>query len=795
MINKARLVKIRDIVSKMSLTEKARLCSGADYWNTEAISRLKIPSISMADGPHGLRKEQKKGGGNLGESYPSTCFPTASLLACSFDRDLVKTVGSAIGMEAANRDVSIVLGPGINIKRSPLCGRNFEYFSEDPYLSGELGAAFVEGVQSNGVGACVKHYALNNQESKRFVSNSCVDRRAMEEIYLEAFRKVVEQANPTAVMTSYNMVNNEYVSESKFLLQQKLRDEWKFSGITISDWGAINNRVVALEAGLDLEMPGKTSDTTTDIINAIKSKKLSIEALDEAVTRILYTINELARDKKIVSEINYETHHLLARRAAASSIVLIKNNDSLLPFNDNEPFTIIGYYAKHHRYQGTGSSRVNPTKIISFLDELDTLKVPYVYSEGYNADGTTNDLLINEARAAIEKTGRALIVAALPDTYESEGFDREHMRLPDGMLKLIDQLTTENSNTAVVLMSGGPVELPFESRVKGILACYLGGQAIGSALADVVTGRITPGGKLPETWPKRLSDVPCYSYFNKERKNAEYREGIFVGYRFYDTIGIPPMFCFGHGISYTKFNYDQLVIDRNTMTEWGRIRLSLKIENIGDVKGSEIVQLYICKKGQGYKELKGFQKVFLQPNENRFVEFSLSSRDFSYFNTETNRLELESGKYQILIGSSSRDIRFTSEVTVESRRNQPKPEYIDHEQAISLPDAKFYEMVGFKPAEPNWRPLTINSTVFELGHTIAGRLIVRNLKNAYFATLPKDTDEATRHMFEESLNDLPLRALSALSSGALPKNTAYALVHFANHRLLRGLFRLIRGRR
>ncbi|MCL1829854.1 MAG: glycoside hydrolase family 3 C-terminal domain-containing protein [Oscillospiraceae bacterium] len=796
-MNKARLMKIREIVGKMSLTEKARICSGADFWNTEALVRLGIPSISMADGPHGLRKEIKKGGGNLGESYPSTCFPTAALLACSFDRELLNAVGLAIGAECSSRDISLLLGPGMNIKRSPLCGRNFEYFSEDPYLSGELAVSYVNGVQSNGVGACVKHFALNNQESKRFISNSCVDRKAMEEIYLEAFRKVVEQAQPRAVMTSYNMVNNEYVSESKQLLQKKLREEWGFSGITISDWGGINNRVAAVEAGLDIEMPGKTSDTTSEIIAAVRSKKLSTDALNQSVIRILYTIDELVRDKKIISEIDYEIHHILARRAAASSIVLMKNNEALLPFDDNQPFTVIGYYAKHHRIQGIGSSRVNPTKVVSLLDELDSFKIPYEFSLGYNADGTTNDMLIDTARKAIEATGRAIVVVALPDSYESEGFDRVNMRFPDGMLKLIDQLIVSCDNIAVVLMSGSPVELPFEDRVKSILCCYLGGQAIGPALADVITGRVTPGGKLPESWPKRLSDVPCYSYFSQSssNKNAEYREGIYVGYRFYDTIGIAPLFCFGHGISYTEFLYDQLVIDRDTINEWTRVRLSLKVENIGSVKGSETVQLYIGKKGEKYKQLKGFQKVYLLPGENRFITFNLSPRDFTYYNTETERQELETGSYEIYLASSSRDIRLTTEVMVEPRRSISKPEYINHEQAISLPDQTFYDMLGFVPVEPNWRPLTLNSTVFELSHTIGGRLIASNLKNAYFSTLPADTDEATKRMFEESLNDMPIRALSALSGGMLPKNTAIALVHFANHRLISGLIRLIRSKR
>ena len=779
----------------MSLVEKAKLCSGADFWNTESFEHLGIPSLMMTDGPHGLRKEYKRREGEPSKSHPATCFPTASLLACSFDRELVSSVGAAIAHEASVNNISIILGPGVNIKRSPLCGRNFEYFSEDPYLSGELGTAYVNGVQSNGVGACVKHFAMNNQETKRFISNSCVDRRAMEEIYLEPFRRVIEQAAPTAVMTSYNMVNNEYVSESNFLLNEKLRGEWKFSGMTISDWGGVNNRVEALKTGLDLEMPGKSSDTTIDILAAIRNKKLTVECLDEAVTRILYTVDDRQREKKVDVEVDYEAHHFLARWAAGSSVVLMKNIDSLLPFDDNLPFTVIGYYAEHPLFQGGGSSKVNATKTVSILEELGALRIPHNFAPGYNEDGTTNDMLIADARRAVEETGRAVVFAALPEGYECEGYDRENMRLTDGVLKLLDQITSACENVAVVVVSGAPVELPFEGRVKSILASYLGGQAVGQALADVITGRANPGGKLPESWPRRLSDVPCNTYYNKGRRNAEYREGLYVGYRYYDSMGITPMFSFGHGLSYTSFYYDQLEVDRNTVSERGKITLSLRVENNGEVKGSEVIQAYISKKGERYKQLKAFQKVFLMPGENRFVEFSFSSRDFSYYNTVTNRYELESGVYTIYIGSGSRDIRLTAEINVESRRNRPKPEYINPERAGSLPDGEFYELLGFVPEEPNWKPLTLNSTIFELSHTVEGRLIVRNLKNSYFSSRQQEPNIYKQRMVEHSFEDLPIRLISSNSGNILSKNTAIALVHFANHRLLRGLYRLIVKRR
>ncbi|MCL2538767.1 MAG: glycoside hydrolase family 3 C-terminal domain-containing protein [Oscillospiraceae bacterium] len=790
-MNKARLAKVRDVVGRLSLSEKARLCSGADFWNTEAVKRLGIPSISMSDGPHGLRKEKKREGGNSADSYPSTCFPTASLLACSFDRDLLHEIGEAIAREALSRGVSIVLGPGVNIKRSPLCGRNFEYYSEDPCLAGELGAAWVEGVQSAGVGACVKHYAANNQETRRFVSNSCVDARALQEIYLEVFRRVVEQAKPYAVMTSYNMLNNEYVGESEYLIKHKLREEWGFSGITISDWGAVNDRVTALGAGLDLEMPGKTSDTTTEIIAAIRGRRLTREQLDESVARILLVVEQCERSRMASSAVDYEAHDKLARRAAAESMVLLKNEAGLLPFDDGKPFALIGHFAKESRYQGTGSSRINPAKLTSMVDELESRGVPFIFSEGFNADGSTNDILVGKARRAAEEAGRAVIVAALPDVYEGEGFDRENMRLPDGILKLIDSLASACDNIAVALMLGAPVELPFEARVKSLLTCYLGGQAVGPALSEIVTGRVSPGGKLPETWPRTLLDTPCNAYYNKGKKHAEYREGVFVGYRYYDAAEVEPMFAFGHGLSYTAFEYSRLKAERTEISERGRISFSMLIKNTGPCAGAEVIQVYVARKGSFFKQLKAFKKVHLFDGESRMVDFTLAARDFCYFNTNTDRFEMESGLYTVMAGSGSRDIRLSFDVKAESRRNRVVPEYIEPKQAKDLPDKQFYELLGFIPKEPDWRPLTLNSTLFEFSHTVEGRLIVRHLKNSYFASLPKNTDEATMKMFERSLDDLPMRALSAMSGGMLTKNTAIALVHFANHRLLRGVFRLL----
>ena len=789
-MNKARLVKIKDIVKQMSLSEKARVCSGADFWHTEAVEQLSIPSVMMADGPHGLRKEVKNDGGNLGDSYAATCFPTASLLACSFDRSLVREVGEAIAREAASQGVSIILGPGVNIKRSPLCGRNFEYFSEDPCLSGELGAAWVKGAQSQGVGACVKHYLANNQENRRFISNSCVDRRALEEIYLEAFRRVVE-VEPYALMTSYNMVNNEYVGESELLLTQKLREEWGFGGLIVSDWGAVNDRVSALRAGLDLEMPGKTSDTTKEIIAAVRGRRLSPEKLDDAVSRILYAVSECENERAVGISVDYKAHDMLAARAAGDSIVLMKNEDTLLPFADGKPFAVIGHAAKEARYQGTGSSRINPTKLSSVTDELDKRGVSYIYAKGCNSDGTTNDMLVAEARQATEETGRAVIFIALPDTYESEGFDRENMRLPDGTLKLMDQLAAACEHLAVVLMLGSPVELPFENRVKSILTCYLGGQAVGVAIADIITGRINPSGKLPESWPRKLTDVPCSPYYNKGKKNAEYREGIYVGYRFYDAIKLDPMFCFGHGLSYTSFHYDQLALDRSVISERGRMGLSVRVKNTGECPGAEVIQIYIAEKNGRIKQLKAFQKISLFPDENRIVHFNLTWRDFSYFNTNTERFELNSGEYTILVGSSSRDIRLTADISVESRRNRAIPEYIAPEQVKDLSDEQFYALIGYVPEEPGWKPLTLNSTLFELSHTVEGRLISRSIRNAYYSKIPKNIDPATRKMFELSIDDLPVRAICSLSGGELTKNTAVALVHFANHRLLRGIYRLL----
>lgn len=795
MIKKVQQLKIKTLVENMTLLEKAALCSGGDMWNTEPIERLDIPKIATSDGPHGLRKEQDEGSVVMRQSLPATCFPTAAALACSFDRELVHEVGRAIAAEASAADVSVVLGPGVNIKRNPLCGRNFEYFSEDPYLAGEMGAAEINGIQSMGVAASLKHYAVNNQETKRMVSNSCVDRRALHEIYLEPFRRAIKGSRPqvATVMTSYNLVNGEYAAESEYLMNKILREDWGFRGVCVSDWGGVCDRVRALKATLDLEMPGKTSATTKDIVDAVKTGEISEQQLNETATRLLTLVFDCEQNRQRVANVGYEKHHSLARVAAAGSAVLLKNEDNILPFAGTEPFAVIGHFAKQPRYQGTGSSRINPVHVDSVTDELDRLECNYIYAEGCNADGTTNDALIGEARQAAQKAGRAVVFIGLPESYESEGFDREHLNLPDGMLKLVDQVCAVCGNVAVALMLGAPVTLQFADRVKGIVCFYLGGEAAGSAAAAVITGKISPGGKLAETWPKKLGDVPSTPWFAQNRKNVQYREGLYVGYRYFDAADVEPLFAFGHGLSYSEFSYGEpradaaLLKDRNA-----RLGLEVMVTNSGAVAASEVVQVYVAKSGERYKQLKDFQKVFLFPGESRALRFELSRWNFSDFNAEADEWQVQPGRYAIMVGSSSRDIRGEVEVEIAYRGAEPMPAYFPAADAGKLGDEEFYALLGYEPEEPPTTPFTLNSTLGELRRRFIGK-VVWGAAEAQALDGGDYADESTKLMVERSLADTPLRAVCAMSRGALKKKQAKAVVRLANRQPLRAVLELLKS--
>ncbi len=662
---------IKKIISQMTLEEKASLCSGLDMWHTKPIERLGIPSIMMTDGPHGVRKQV---GPNFSDSAPATCFPTASCLASSWDRALIEKVGKAIGEECQAEGVSIILGPAVNIKRSPLGGRNFEYFSEDPYLSSELAKSYISGVQSQGVGTSIKHFAANNQEHRRLTIDEIIDERTLREIYLASFENAVKYAQPWTVMSAYNKINGKYCSENEFILTKVLKEEWGHEGFVVSDWGAVDDRVSALMAGLELEMPSSYGINDKKIVEAIKSGKLPEEVLDRAVERLLRIIFKAIDNKKEGATYDKLAHHNLARDIAKECIVLLKNEDNILPLKKKGSIAIIGAFAKKPRFEGGGSSHVNPTMVDIPYEEIEKIvgnDTKLLYAQGYDPDTEEIDKnLIGEAKETAKKADIAVIFAGLPDNYESEGYDRAHMRMPESHNRLISEVADVQKNTVVVLFNGSPVEMPWIENVKGLIEAYLPGQGGGNAIAEILFGLTNPCGKLAETFPQKLNHNPSYLNFPGEDDRVEYREGIFIGYRYYDKKGIEPLFPFGYGLSYTTFEYTGISVDKKEINDNETVTVTVKVKNIGNMAGKEIVQLYIrdidSSAIRPEKELKGFEKVELQPGEEKSVIFTLDKRSFAYYNVDIKDWYVETGDFEILVGSSSRDIQLKETIKVNS---------------------------------------------------------------------------------------------------------------------------------
>ena len=658
----------------MTLEEKAGMCSGLDFWHLKEVEHLGIPKVMVSDGPHGLRKQDEKGDHlGINDSIKAVCFPPAVLSACSFDRGLMEEMGKAIGREAQANDVSVVLGPAVNIKRSPLCGRNFEYYSEDPYLAGEIAAAFVKGVQSQHVGTSIKHFAANNQEYRRMSSSSEVDERTLREIYFPAFETAVKKAQPYTFMCSYNQINGTFASENKWLLTDVLRGEWGFKGYVMSDWGAVNDRVKGLEAGLELEMPASGGDNDAMIVKAVKDGALEEKILDQAVERILRIIFEYADHRK-PQEFTMEKDHEEAQHIAEESMVLLKNENHILPLKTSEKAAFIGGFARNPRFQGGGSSHINCFKTTNVLDSV-PCDAQVVYAEGFPADRDFYDkALADEAVKSAAEADKAVIFAGLPESFESEGYDRSHMRLPKCQNRLITEILKVQPNTVIVLHNGSPVEMPWLGEIKGLLETYLGGQAGGAAAANILYGKINPSGKLAETMPLKLSDNPSYLNFGGGEK-VEYREGIFVGYRYYDTKEMDVAFPFGYGLSYTTFAYSNLKLSMENPTEKDTVMVSADVTNTGKSAGKEVVQLYIRDlTGSAIrpeKELKGFEKVFLEPGETKTVTMELNKRSFAWYNTELHDWFAASGDYEILVGASSRDIRLTETLHLNSSQRLP----------------------------------------------------------------------------------------------------------------------------
>ncbi|MEG2625278.1 MAG: glycoside hydrolase family 3 C-terminal domain-containing protein [Christensenella sp.] len=771
--------QIETIISQLTLEQKADLCSGLDAWNTMPIGFADVPSVLMTDGPHGLRKQYDKSTAVLEESIPATCYPAASTTACSWDRALLKELGAALGGEAREQGVSMVLGPGINIKRSPLCGRNFEYFSEDPLLAGELGAAMVDGMQSVGTAACVKHFAVNNREYFRMVSNSVVDKRALREIYLPAFERVIRESKPAAVMSAYNMIDGIYCGESKALMQDLLRDEWEYDGLTVSDWGACYNRERGIAAGLDLEMPYSGEENTNRIINNVENGNLSMEALDKCVRRILTFVFQCEENKKLHYICDMKSNHALAMRAAAESAVLLKN-DGALPLKPDTKIALLGEFAEKPRYQGAGSSGINPYNLENALTAFKEYGIDYTYSQGFAiADESPNEALAEAAEQTARECDTAVIIVGLPPRYEVEGIDRTHMRIPNNQINLIERIA-KIKPVIVLLCGGGAVEMPWLKYVSSLVHFYLGGEAGASAMAQILNGEINPSGKLAESYPLSLADNPSYRFFSDDRHNVEYRESVYVGYRYYDAANRDVLFPFGYGLSYTTFEYSDIKTTSTQFAAGENITVSVQIKNVGSVAGAEVVECYAEATDSPFKNLRGFEKVFLQPDESTRVYFTLSERDFSFYADEWKLFS----QVRILVGASSRDIRLTTEISIADG-------FVPAEYPVSLDghwDAVSYYNLFHKIPHISFstHPFTINATLMDFDSVAIGRMLHKFISNFVQKHIDPGGYHSARIMLQ-LLEENPMRVLVSMSGGLFTYGMARGVLMIVNGQIFMGI--------
>lgn len=691
---------IRQLISKMTLEEKASLCSGADFWHTKEVARLGIPAVAVSDGPHGLRKQDGEADHlGLNESIRAVCFPAGCALAASFDKSLARHLGETLGNECQAENVSTILGPAMNIKRSPLCGRNFEYYSEDPYVSTELGAAYVQGVQSKNVGTSPKHFMANSQEFHRMTSDSVMDERTMRELYLASFEGMVKKGKPWTIMNSYNKLNGTYLCENREILTDILRKEWGFDGYVMTDWGAMNNRIEALKAGCNLEMPSSGGITDAEIVKAVTDGSMDEAILDQACEEFLNIVFRYKENRDTSAVFDREKDHETARMIEEESIVLLKNEDKILPLDSDKKVALIGKYAASPRYQGGGSSHINSFKVESAMDALKGME-NVVYAQGYDdVQDVTDERLLAEAVETAKNADVAVIFAGLPDNFESEGYDRKHLRMPDCQNRLIEAVADVQPNVIVVLHNGAPVEMPWIGCVKAVLEAYLGGQAVGVAVANVLFGKVNPSGHLPETFPLRLQDTPCYLTYGGENDRSEYTEGVFVGYRYYTSREMPVLFPFGHGLSYTTFEYSNLKINniensikKIHVRESDGIKVTVDVSNTGNRAGKDVVQLYVSAKDskviRPVRELRGFEKVELQPGETKTVSFELDSRAFAYWNKDISDWYVETGAYEIQIGKNAQEILLSAEVEVESEKVIKKVFHINSTLGEIMADPK-----------------------------------------------------------------------------------------------------------
>lgn len=780
--------KVQDILSKMTLEDKISLCNGADFWHSKAMAQYGIPAVTMSDGPHGVRC-QKNGADMLGvnESEPATCFPTAVTSGATWDAELLKAEGQAIGEEGLSYGVDVVLGPGVNIKRNPLCGRNFEYFSEDPCIAGAMGAAWVQGAQSTGAGTSLKHFAANNQEYKRFNGNSQVDERTLRELYLPAFETVVKAAQPETVMCSYPRINNVHASDNHWLLTDVLRRDWGFEGLVVTDWGALCDRVKAMHAGCDLSMPGGSTYMEDWVAAAVKDGSLPESDVDACAARVIaLALKGESRPKG--RAFDKDAHNALAQKIAENGAVLLKNEDNILPL-DVGGIALIGEMARTMRYQGAGSSHINPTQLTTLCDAMPG--VPF--AAGCDVKGTVTEESLREAAETAKQAKVAVVCVGLPDIYESEGFDRETMAMPEGHIRLIETVAAANPNTVVVLFCGCAVEMPWLDKVKAVLYMGLPGQAGGAAAANLLTGKANPSGKLTETWPLCYDDVPSRDTFGK--KTTHYKEGLYAGYRYYDKAGKAVRFPFGYGLSYTQFAYSDLKIEGRTVTA--------AVTNTGCTAGAEVVQLYVAPPKNGLyrpaKELKGFAKVSLQPGESRTVRFELNDRSFAVWCDGCWKVPM--GSYEICVGASVADIRLRTALTVDgvslAAPDWQKGSWYETLQGLPT-DAEFEKLCGSplqSDPEPKKGAFTMEHSTMELKDISA---VMMQMFKGTEATIAKsfggkaDYSDPTFKMMVMSGADAPLRAAVLSSCGMFPANLAEGMLALANGHPLNGVKKLIK---
>ena len=790
-------MKHADIIKQMTLEEKCYLFSGKDFWQTRSVVRLGVPNMTLSDGPHGIRKQAGEGDQlGLNPSLPATCFPTAATIANSWDPVLGEEIGRRLGEEAASQGVGVVLGPGLNVKRSPFCGRNFEYFSEDPYLAGKMAASYIRGIQTNGVSACPKHFAANSQELRRMASDSVMDERTLREIYLTGFEIAVKEGKAKSIMSSYNRINGTYANENEHLLQEILRDEWGFEGFVVSDWGGSNDHVEGVRAGSHLEMPTTGGDSDLELIDAVKSGRLSEELLDRRVDELLDVILSVTHAIEPLEgkPFDVDEHHALAAKASEQSIVLLKNEEGILPLKKGTKVAIIGEFAQKARYQGAGSSVVNPTKLDHAMDVIKDFDLDVSgFEPGYPRSGKGDPEMQAKAVELAKKADVVLLYIGLDEISEAEGLDRSHMKLAQSQVDLLDAVAAANPNVVAIMSAGSAVEMPWLPKCKALVHGYLCGQAGASSVLKVVMGEVNPSGKLAESYPIQYEDASSAPYFPSKERTAEYRESVFVGYRYYETANVPVLFPFGFGLSYTTFEYSDLKVTDKGAT--------FTLKNTGKMDGAEVAQLYVSKRDGGVfrpvKELKGFQKVSLKAGESKKVTIGLDDKAFRYFNVDTNKFEVEGGEYQVMIGASVADIKLSGTLAVQgtgaaSPYDKVKLAKYFNADIKDISDAEFEALLGHPIPDGHWSgTLDMNDAICQLYYAKSG--LARFAYKIMTNMLNKSIEKGEPDLNITFIYNMPFRGIAKMAGGMCTMEMAEGILTIVNGHFFKGMGRVIGG--